>query len=86
MPAYVIADTHITDHKTYDDYKRQVAPQIAKFGNHHYHIAKKVDDGRTRVAITLLSEPQRVEEIARMLGGVELTRATLDHARELVKR
>jgi uncharacterized protein (DUF1330 family) len=32
VPAYVIADTQITDHKTYDDYKRQVAPQIAKFG------------------------------------------------------
>jgi len=32
MAAYVIADTHITDQKTYDDYKRQVAPLIAKFG------------------------------------------------------
>jgi uncharacterized protein (DUF1330 family) len=32
VPAYVIADTQITDHRTYDDYKRQVAPQIAKFG------------------------------------------------------
>jgi DNA repair protein RecN (Recombination protein N) len=61
-------------------------PQIAKFGNHHYHIAKKIDDGRTKVTITLLNETQRVEEIARMLGGVELTQATLDHARELVKR
>ena len=32
MPAYLIADTHITDHATYDEYKRQVAPLIAKFG------------------------------------------------------
>ena len=32
MPAYLIADTHITDHATYDEYKRQVAPVIAKFG------------------------------------------------------
>lgn len=32
MPAYVIADTQITDHETYDDYKRRVAPQIARFG------------------------------------------------------
>lgn len=61
-------------------------PQIAKFGRHHFHIAKKVSDGRTRVALTLLDEAQRVEEIARMLGGVELTAATLAHARELVKR
>ena len=32
MAAYVIADTQITDHKTYDEYKRQVAPLVAKFG------------------------------------------------------
>jgi uncharacterized protein (DUF1330 family) len=32
MPAYVIADTDIKDHKTYDEYKRQVLPIIAKFG------------------------------------------------------
>lgn len=32
MTAYVIADTHITDPKVYDQYKRQVAPVIAKFG------------------------------------------------------
>ncbi|KPJ78515.1 MAG: hypothetical protein AMJ54_03300 [Deltaproteobacteria bacterium SG8_13] len=61
-------------------------PQIAKFGSHHFTIAKSIAGGRTRVTITLLDEPRRVEEIARMLGGVELTRATLAHARELVKR
>jgi len=32
MPAYLIADTHITDPKTYDEYKRGVAQVIAKFG------------------------------------------------------
>lgn len=32
MTAYVIADTDITDHRAYDEYKRQVAPMIAKFG------------------------------------------------------
>ena len=32
MPAYVIADTHITDQKTYEEYKRRVAPLVAKFG------------------------------------------------------
>ena len=32
MAAYLIADTQITDHQTYDEYKRQVAPTIAKFG------------------------------------------------------
>ena len=61
-------------------------PQIARFGSDHFHVAKKIADGRTQVAITLLDDRQRIEEIARMLGGVELTQATLDHARELVKR
>jgi len=32
MAAYLIADTDITDHQTYDEYKRKVAPVIAKFG------------------------------------------------------
>ena len=32
MAAYLIADTDITDHQTYDEYKRQVAPVISKFG------------------------------------------------------
>ena len=32
MAAYVIADTHVTDQKTYDEYKRQVGPLITKFG------------------------------------------------------
>ena len=32
MAAYLIADTQITDHKTFDEYKRQVVPTIQKFG------------------------------------------------------
>jgi catechol 2,3-dioxygenase-like lactoylglutathione lyase family enzyme len=32
LPAYLIADTHITDHATYDEYKRQVLPVIERFG------------------------------------------------------
>jgi len=32
MPAYLIADTHITDQQTYDEYKRQVPPLVARFG------------------------------------------------------
>ena len=32
MPAYLIADSHITDQQIYDEYKRQVAPVVIKFG------------------------------------------------------
>ncbi|VFQ43350.1 DNA repair protein RecN [Desulfoluna butyratoxydans] len=60
-------------------------PQIAKFGTHHYRIEKQVVAGRTCTSITPLSEEGRVSEMARMLGGVEVTRATLDHAREMLE-
>ena len=60
-------------------------PQIAKFGAQHFQISKHVSDGRTRTDIRPLSPDQRVEEIARMLGGEKITDATLSHARELLE-
>jgi len=59
-------------------------PQIAKFGDHHFRISKRVSDGRTSTIIKRLSETERVKEIARMLGGEKITRATLDHAHEML--
>ena len=59
-------------------------PQIAKFGQHHFNISKHVNDGRTLTAIQLLDKEGRYKEIARMLGGEEVTQTTLDHARELL--
>jgi DNA repair protein RecN (Recombination protein N) len=60
-------------------------PQIAKFGSRHLSISKRVVRGRTLTAITVLDEKSRVEELARMLGGVDITPTTLNHARELLK-
>lgn len=60
-------------------------PQIAKFGKHHLRIEKIVDGGRTRTHIQSLAEPERPEEIARMLGGAAISETTLAHARELLK-
>jgi DNA repair protein RecN (Recombination protein N) len=59
-------------------------PQIAKFGDHHFNISKQVVRGRTRTTITRLTTSERVTEIARMLGGENITKATLDHAREML--
>ena len=59
-------------------------PQIAKFGDHHFRISKYVSEGRTKTSINCLSIPERIDEIARMLGGEKITRATLDHAREML--
>ena len=61
-------------------------PQIAKFGDHHFCITKQVMDGRTLTTIQPLSEAERHQEIARMLGGEDITATTLKHARELLKK
>jgi len=60
-------------------------PQIAKFGDHHFIISKHVLEGRTKTSIKCLSIPERINEIARMLGGEKITQATVDHAREMLK-
>ena len=59
-------------------------PQIAKFGAHHFRIVKAVANGRTHTTITPLNADERVEEIARMLGGEKITSTTLDHAKEML--
>jgi DNA repair protein RecN (Recombination protein N) len=61
-------------------------PQIAKFADHHFSISKHVAHGRTRTAIHRLVAEDRHKEIARMLGGEDITRATLEHARELLEK
>ncbi len=60
-------------------------PQIAAFAHHHLRIAKQVTGGRTQTTIEPVDDDRRVAEIARMLGGVTITQATLDHAREMIK-
>ncbi|MFY8135455.1 MAG: DNA repair protein RecN, partial [Aquimonas sp.] len=55
-------------------------------GHHHYSVRKGERDGVTVSAPTRLSSEQRVEEIARMLGGVEITETTLAHARQMVEK
>ena len=59
-------------------------PQIAKFGHHHFGISKHVSRGRTRTLIKRLAYADRIQELARMLGGETITQATLNHARELL--
>ena len=61
-------------------------PQIAKFGNHHLRISKHVSKGRTTTAINPLSASERVQEIARMLGGEKITQTTIDHAHEMLSQ
>ena len=59
--------------------------QIARYGIRQYRIFKDVVEGRTATSIVpLAAEQERVEEIARMIGGADITDATLAHARELL--
>ena len=59
-------------------------PQVAVFGRQHFVVAKEVCGKRTRTSITTIEGEARVEEIARMLGGKDLTSVTLRHAREML--
>jgi DNA repair protein RecN (Recombination protein N) len=60
-------------------------PQVAVHGATHFVVAKDVHEGRTRTAITPVEGDDRAEEVARMLGGKDLTSVTLRHAREMLK-
>lgn len=59
-------------------------PQVAAQGHHHLFVHKVRESDATRTAVSKLSPVQRVEEIARMLGGVDLTEESLAHARQMV--
>jgi DNA repair protein RecN (Recombination protein N) len=59
-------------------------PQIACYANAHFRVQKEIKSGRTLTVIEPLSEDERVEEIARMLGGLEITEKTKEHAMEMI--
>jgi DNA repair protein RecN (Recombination protein N) len=61
-------------------------PQIAAFGQRHLHVHKRVDGDRTRSEVRALSADDRVEELARMLGGARITEAMRANARELLRQ
>ena len=69
--------------------KRQVLcvthlPQVAAQGHQHLRVAKSTDGKSTQTRIEVLDGTHRRDEIARMLGGVEITRETLAHAKQML--
>ncbi len=58
--------------------------QVAAKAHHHYRVTKDSVDGRAVSRIEALDRGARVEEIARMLGGAEITATTRKHAREIL--
>ncbi|HCN72062.1 MAG TPA: DNA repair protein RecN [Pusillimonas sp.] len=61
-------------------------PQVAAYGHHHYRVSKKVVQNTTKSKIELLATADRVDEVARMLGGLEITDTTIRHAKEMLAR
>jgi DNA repair protein RecN (Recombination protein N) len=59
-------------------------PQVASLADQHLRISKVTDGKSTRTGLQILGSDERVQELARMLGGVEITRKTLDHAAEML--
>jgi len=59
-------------------------PQVAAMANWQWQVSKAVENGITLSHIEVLNEDQRIEEIARMLGGVTITDTTRKHAAEML--
>lgn len=61
------------------------APQVAAQGHHHLNVKKSIKNNVTYTTIKTLSFEEKVTEIARMLGGIEITDKTLAHAKEILE-
>jgi DNA repair protein RecN (Recombination protein N) len=59
-------------------------PQVGSQADHHFRVTKISDGVSTRTSVKNLTDPERIEEIARMLGGVEITGRTRAHAEEML--
>jgi DNA repair protein RecN (Recombination protein N) len=59
-------------------------PQVASQGHHHLRVAKLTDGKTTRTTISELTMDERIEELARMMGGKEVTGKAREHAREML--
>ncbi len=61
-------------------------PQVASQGHQHYRISKLSDGKTSRTLVRRLNDAERIEELSRMLGGVEITEQARAHAAEMIAR
>lgn len=59
-------------------------PQVAAQGHHHLFVHKARNSDATHTAVASLGKRERIEEVARMLGGIDLTKESLAHAKKMV--
>ncbi len=61
-------------------------PQVAAQGHHHFQVTKSVTKGSTQSIVTQLNAKTRIDELARMLGGLEIGKETLANAKQMLKQ
>jgi len=61
-------------------------PQVAAQGHQHFQVSKSVSKGSTHSVVTALDSKTRIEELARMLGGLEISKETLANAKHMLKQ
>jgi DNA repair protein RecN (Recombination protein N) len=59
-------------------------PQIAKMADRHFVVRKETDGATTETYVARLEGDERVEELAKLLGGEEISSLTLEHAKEML--
>ena len=59
-------------------------PQVASQAHHHMQVSKHSENGNTTTRINELDSKQRIEEVSRMLGGINITKQTIAHAKEML--
>ncbi|MDC2838354.1 DNA repair protein RecN [Limosilactobacillus mucosae] len=60
-------------------------PQVAAVAQHHFLIQKTVQNNRTTTHVTILKPAERINELARMISGEEITKLSREHAKELLQ-
>ncbi len=60
-------------------------PQVAALGTHHLRVSKSLVNEQTLSTIDVLDDEARIDEVARMLGGIEITETTRQHAKEMLR-
>ena len=59
-------------------------PQVASYGHHHFNVQKYVENNQTETQMTHLKEEERINALARLLGGSKITEAVLANAKEIL--
>ena len=60
-------------------------PQVASFGNNHYCVNKVTDNTETVTSMKLLEEDERIQELARLLGGEKVDASSIENAKSLLQ-